>query len=230
MNIGVTNELRRTRIGALVATGYCTPIHEQPVHVREGIIKSWNASWVTLWPTVAKSIMKMTKLLFAQTSPLLLELNGYSGITEDYRPSEAFDFNFMQFEAGSEVETIDTDVVIVGSGCGGAVCAKVLSEAGHKVIVVDKGYYFPPSQLPMTFEAAGEYLYEAKGALQNASGTMPILAGSCWGGGGTVNWSASLQPQGFVRQEWAEEGLGFFLTQEFQHCLDRVSDFSEFFS
>lgn len=51
---------------------------------------------------------------------------------------------------------------------------------------------------------------------------MGILSGSNWGGGGTINWSVSLQPQGYVRQEWANEGLDFFTTQEFQHCLDRV--------
>lgn len=51
---------------------------------------------------------------------------------------------------------------------------------------------------------------------------MGIFSGSSWGGGGTINWSVSLQPQGYVRQEWANEGLDFFTTQEFQHCLDRV--------
>ncbi|KAK6950359.1 hypothetical protein Daesc_008685 [Daldinia eschscholtzii] len=166
-----------------------------------------------------------TKVCFAQTDPLLRELSGYTEVADDYKPGPSFDFDFMQFEAGIEIETIDTDVVIVGSGCGGAVCAKVLSEAGHKVIVVDKGYHFPPSQLPMTAEAGVKFLYEGNGALQSVDGSVTILAGSCWGGGGTVNWSVSLHPQGFLRQEWADQGLDFFTTQEFQHCIDRVCDF-----
>jgi choline dehydrogenase-like flavoprotein len=49
-----------------------------------------------------------------------------------------------------------------------------------------------------------------------------VTAGETWGGGGTVNWSASLQPQGFVRREWAAGGLPFFTSSEFQDSLDRV--------
>ncbi|MBE7180323.1 MAG: GMC family oxidoreductase N-terminal domain-containing protein [Terriglobus roseus] len=53
---------------------------------------------------------------------------------------------------------------------------------------------------------------------------MAIVAGQAWGGGGTVNWSASLQTQGYVRKEWADKGMPFFTSAEFQTCLDRVCD------
>ncbi|KAI1777630.1 long-chain fatty alcohol dehydrogenase [Hypoxylon cercidicola] len=223
--LGAVLSIIATRLGSLAGTGYYTPLHEQPVHVREAIIQSWNQSWVTVWPIIGKAILKMAKVSFAQADPLFLELIGYKEAPEDYRPGPSFEFDFMQFEAGHEIETVDTDVVIVGSGCGGAVCAKVLAEAGHRVVVVDKGYYFSTSQLPMATEAANEFLYEGNGMVQSADGSVTIVAGSCWGGGGSINWSVSLQPQGFVRQEWADQGLDFFMTQEFQHCLDRVCDF-----
>ena len=37
-----------------------------------------------------------------------------------------------------------------------------------------------------------------------------------------MNWSASLQTQGYVRQQWADTGLPFFTSLEFQQSLDRV--------
>ncbi|XXH05031.1 hypothetical protein Hte_011455 [Hypoxylon texense] len=223
--LGAVLSIIATRVGSLAGTGYYTPLQEQPVHVREAIIQSWNQSWLTVWPIIGKSILKMAKASFAQTDPFFMELVGYKEAPDDYRPGPSFPFDFLQFAAGREVATVETDVVVVGSGCGGAVCAKVLAEAGHRVLVVDKGYHFPAARLPMAAEAANEFLYEGGGVVQSADGSVTILAGSCWGGGGSVNWSVSLQPQGFVRQEWADQGLGFFTTQEFQHCLDRVCDF-----
>ncbi|KAI1768866.1 long-chain fatty alcohol dehydrogenase [Hypoxylon sp. FL1150] len=223
--LGTVLSVIATRLGSLAGTGYYTPLQEQPVRVREAIIQSWNQSWLTVWPVIGKSILKIAKAAFAQADPLFMELIGYKETPENYEPGPSFAFDFMQFASGSGIETVETDVVVVGSGCGGAVCAKVLAEAGHRVVVVDKGYYFPTSQLPMATEAASEFLYEGNGMLQSADGSVTVVAGSCWGGGGSINWSVSLQPQGFVRQEWADRGLGFFTTQEFQHCLDRVCDF-----
>ena len=170
-----------------------------------------------------KSMTVAAKNLWAKTSPTYHQLSGYSEVPPNYKPGPAFEYDFLQFAAGEEPEVIETDVVIVGSGCGGAVCAKNLAEAGHRVLVVEKGFYFPPSALPMTEEAGTAHLFEDGGGIFSDDGSIAITAGSVWGGGGTVNWSASLQLQGFVRKEWAQDrGLTFFETSEFQTCLDRV--------
>ncbi|KAI1149852.1 GMC oxidoreductase [Nemania diffusa] len=211
-----------TRMGALLATGYRLPVKEQPLHIREAILQSWGSSWTNILHRVADSFLSMGKMAFAQHDQLFRELSDYTDSMKDYKSGTAFDYKFIQFPVGDEPATLDVDVVIIGSGCGGGVCAKVLAEVGHDVLVVDKGYYFPPSQLPMTAHAANEFLYEGKAPLQSDDGSMGIVAGSNWGGGGTVNWSVSLQPQGYVRQEWANAGLDFFTTQEFQYCLDRI--------
>ncbi|KAI1338005.1 GMC oxidoreductase [Xylariaceae sp. FL0016] len=224
-----------SKLGSLAATGHCVPVAEQPLHIREDIMKAWDVAWLNIWPTVGLAFQKIAKASFAVTDQLFLEMSGYRRHMDDYKPGETFDYKFMQFPASPSSSSsgnddsepavvVDADVVIVGSGCGGAVCAKVLAEAGHSVVVVDKGYYFPPSELPMTTEAAQEWLYESGGAQQSVDGTISWVAGSNWGGGGSVNWSASLQLQGFVRQEWASKGLGFFASQEFQNCLDRVCE------
>lgn len=61
------------------------------------------------------------------------------------------------------------------------------------------------------------------GGMRNSDdSSIGVIAGQAFGGGGTVNWSASLQTQHFVRQEWAQGGLSFFTSSEFQKSLDRV--------
>jgi len=140
-----------------------------------------------------------------------------------YEPGPHYEYEFLQFPGGTEPVIVDTDVVIVGSGCGGGVCAKNLAEAGNRVLVADKAYYYPPSALPMSEEEGGIHLYDSGGAAITDDSSMSVVSGGSWGGGGTINWSASLQTQGYVRKEWAQDrGLTFFETAEFQSCLDRV--------
>lgn len=158
-----------------------------------------------------------------KTSPLWPQLTGFPKAPDHWKPGSHIEYDFIQIQAGTEPEVIETDVVIVGSGCGGAVCAKNLAEAGYKVLVVEKSYYYPPSRLPMTEEEGGPHLLENGGIELSDDSSIAVVAGSNWGGGGTINWSASLQTQGFVRKEWCEDrGLPFFGTAEFQTCLDRV--------
>ncbi|KAH7037665.1 GMC oxidoreductase [Microdochium trichocladiopsis] len=235
--LGGALDLMTRRTGSLLATGYWTPLHQQGLDTREAIIKSWQNAWTPVWPLLAKTFCTLARVSWAPTDPLFHKLSAYTDHVDDYIPGSEVDYRFLQFPPTAtstshdnddeEPAVIKTDIVIVGSGCGGGVAAKVLAEAGHKVVVVDKGYYFPPSHLPMAGEAGQQLLYEAGGSLQATNGATSLLAGSCWGGGGTVNWSASLAPQDFVRREWAGEpggGLAFFDTPAFQESIDRVCE------
>jgi len=159
------------------------------------------------------------------TSPLFRQVSGLEDAPPDWKPVDGPAYSFLQFEPGPEPEVIETDVVVVGSGCGGGVCAKILAEAGHQVVVVEKGYYFPPSQLPMPAEKGFRHLFER--ITNSDDGSVSLLAGSCWGGGGSVNWSVSLETQDYVRNEWAgDHGLSFFASKDYQECLDRVCEFA----
>lgn len=140
------------------------------------------------------------------------------------KAGKGYDYEFIQFPAGEETEEIETDVVIVGSGCGAGVCAKNLTEAGHRVIIVERAYHWTPEHLPMLDTEGPPHLYMSGGFISSDDSSTNIVAGQSWGGGGTVNWSASLQTQGYVRREWAAKGLPFFTSAEYQDSLDRVCD------
>lgn len=149
---------------------------------------------------------------------------GFPRVPVHGKPADGFEYQFLQFPPGEQPETLETDVVIIGSGCGGAVAAKNLAEAGHRVLVVEKSYHYPSKYFPMTQTNGMIHLFESGGSCVTDDGCMAVLAGSTWGGGGTVNWSASLQTQSYVRQEWADSGLPFFTSAEFQKSLDRVCE------
>lgn len=199
---------------------------EQSACRREEILQSWHKSWFFLWPVLGKAFTLIAKVSWAQSDPLLEQTCQYktSWANPQVKPGHAFSFDFLQFEPASEAAIVETDVVIVGSGCGGAVSAKVLAETGHQVLVVDRGYYFKPSELPISAENA-HYMMQGGGGMTTADGATVLVAGGVWGGGGSVNYGMSLQTPELVRQEWANEGLTEFTDSSFQESLDRVSSF-----
>ncbi|KAF0687500.1 Aste57867_20772 [Aphanomyces stellatus] len=123
---------------------------------------------------------------------------------------------------GQPIE-LDTDVVVIGSGAGGGVVAAQLAQAGHRVLVLEKANYSHPADADYK-ELEGIWrLFEASGMVASEDGSMSIFAGSAFGGGTYVNWSASLRPPPHVYNEWANEyKLPYFGTHAYQEAIDAV--------
>ncbi|KAI9690247.1 MAG: hypothetical protein M1822_009208 [Bathelium mastoideum] len=219
-----------SRTGALILTGSPVQIANQSLHARQAVLRRWSVSMIPSLRMLSRSLTSLTKLYWARTSPTLSRILAYPRTPVHGTPGKGFDFAFLQIPPAQPSkdgpEIIETDIVTVGSGCGAAVAAKNLSEAGHKVIVVDKAYHWPPEHLPMSEENAAVQLFMQGGTIISDDTMMNVIAGSAWGGGGTINWSASLQTQGFVRNEWSQppHNLSFFTSAAFQDSLDRVCE------
>ncbi|KAF2621453.1 long-chain fatty alcohol dehydrogenase [Macroventuria anomochaeta] len=211
-----------TRAGSFALTGYFTPISEQPVHIREAILRSWGSARLGTIRGLHRSLTVLSKQTWIKITPTLRRVLGVPRVPTGMIPGKGYDYEFIQFPPGDKPEVIETDVVVIGSGCGGAVCAKNLAEAGNRVLVVEKAYHWTPDHFPMSEADGWNHLFMNGAFISSDDTSTSIVAGQAWGGGGTVNWSASLQTQGYVRREWMERGLPFFTSAEFQESLDRV--------
>ena len=142
-------------------------------------------------------------------------------VDEPYNPQEPFPMLNARLTGETEIET---DVVVVGSGCGGGVVAATLAAAGHKVLVLEKGAYYPAETLPAKEGAAFKQLYEGGGIVITDTG-LTVLAGSTFGGGSTVNWACSLITPHYVREEWASKhGLTHMVGPEYSGAVAAVCE------
>ncbi|KAI7772317.1 hypothetical protein LZL87_007678 [Fusarium oxysporum] len=223
--IGTVCSLLGNRAGALPLTGYFTLFCDLSIQDRTLVLNSWQTSSLATFRVLFKQLSIIGKHVYLRSSTLFNEVVGFPSTPVGWHPVESYPFEFMQFNNSETHVQLDTDVVIVGSGCGAGVVARTMAMAGYRVLVVDKGHHYETSSLPLDQSAGYFHLFEQGGLVSSEDGSISTLAGACFGGGGTVNWSACLQPQNTVRDEWADQrGLGFFKSAKFQEHLDSVCE------
>ncbi|HEV2061293.1 MAG TPA: FAD-dependent oxidoreductase [Solirubrobacteraceae bacterium] len=122
-----------------------------------------------------------------------------------------------------EDTTLEADVVVVGSGAGGAVIAAKLAARGLKVVILEAGGYFNEADFNQVEVWAHQNLYWRGGPTPTGDMNVTLQAGFCLGGGTTVNWTNSLRTKEWVREQWASEhGLTDIASDAFDRHLDEV--------
>lgn len=124
----------------------------------------------------------------------------------------------------SQPTTLDTDVCVIGSGAGGGVVAAQLAAAGRTVLVLETGPADQAADFDQREIAGMQRLYHDQGTTATRDLSVAILAGSCIGGGTSINWQTSLHTPDFIRDEWADRsGVRAFGDDAFSRALDAVS-------
>lgn len=115
------------------------------------------------------------------------------------------------------------DVVVVGSGAGGAVTAYELARQGLKVVIVEAGPYIPSEEFSEDFTDSLERLYADHGAQANKDGDLLILQGKCVGGSTVVNGCVSFRTPDFILEDWQRDyGLTGLTVEEMTPYFERV--------
>lgn len=103
-------------------------------------------------------------------------------------------------------QVLDTDVVIVGSGAGGATLAAELAECGLDVVMVEEGRYYTTRDFTADASAAVRQLYRDGGATM-AIGDPPVLfqEGRAVGGSTVINGGMSWRTPERILERWRGE-------------------------
>ncbi len=121
----------------------------------------------------------------------------------------------------------EADVVIVGSGAGGAMAAEQLSLAGLKVIVLEMGSLYEGKDFKQQERWAYPALYQDGAGRKTLDQSIGILQGRTVGGSTTVNWTTSIRTPEKTLDYWRTE-FGSDLTSEnlapyFQQAEQRLN-------
>ncbi len=100
---------------------------------------------------------------------------------------------------------LKADVVIVGSGAGGAIAAYELASKGKKVIVLEAGPYVPSEKFSEMMAIAMGTLYQDHGGQSNTHGDISILQGACVGGSTVVNAALCFRTPDYYLDLWGRE-------------------------
>jgi len=189
---------------------------------RAHILRIWSDSPLELMRRAFQGVKRITLFLAYSKSPNptwgRFDFNGPPGA----QTSEPGVIRPMPISGPT---TLQTGVLIVGSGAGGGVIAGELSAAGYEVIVIEKGAHHDDMDFHGQELESNRDLFENSGALTTADVSMAVLAGSTLGGGTTINWMTSLRPPDFVLEEWERDfGFSGVTSAEYQRSLDAVCE------
>ena len=99
---------------------------------------------------------------------------------------------------------MECDVLVVGSGAGGAVVADALTAAGRDLVILEEGPFLDHERVPASLSESLSRMWRC-GGLTASIGNPPIpyVEGRCVGGGTEINTGIMQRTPDELLDEWA---------------------------
>ncbi len=193
-----------SRIGTLAVGGRPGRIADLDQEGREAFMRRLGGSSVPLKRTAFQDLKRLTLLLAygIEDSPWRAR-TGYVAPVPD-APS----LSRVSVRTPQPGETLEADVVVIGSGPGGGVTAAVMAGAGRRVLVLERATMVTEDRFGGPELDGLGALFLDRGLAATSDRWISIRAGSAVGGGSVVNWASSLRAPAAVRDEWRAAGVG----------------------
>lgn len=210
-----------TKPGALLLTGAAVPVSWLPPAAAEAVVQRWKSGRLPIHRQLSGIVITLATTSLYGYPCKEWDLIGYEGPLGNAPRAKKM---LSPIEISSD-ETIDCDVVIVGSGAGGGCAAAALAAAGLDVVVIEKGGYYAQSDFHHNESQAMREMYLYGGTLTTSDLGVRILAGSAVGGGTLVNYATAFKTPSYVLDEWAwTTGIEAFANGEIAESLDQVGE------
>lgn len=118
---------------------------------------------------------------------------------------------------------LEADVIVVGSGTGGAIAAYELARAGKKVIVLEAGNYVPSSDFKEDLADSMQRMFQDYALQTNATGDLILLQGAMVGGSSVVDATICERMPKAVFEQWQKDfGLDNISWEDMLAHYDKV--------
>lgn len=189
---------------------------EQPA--RETYLQRFAASPIGTKRTAFQDLKRLTLLLlYGLDGSPYRAMTGYVPPTPD-TPR----LNSVGVRTPSSGETVEADVVVIGSGAGGSVVAAELAAAGRSVVVLERAANVTEDRFGGGELEGLAALFLDRGLAATSDRGIAIRAGTAVGGGTVVNWSTSLRADPIVREEWRAAGIEDDLDEHYAAVEARI--------
>ena len=138
------------------------------------------------------------------SDPATFDSVGYRPFSKRGRPAKAIKRPALKALTPEQIptDTVDADLVVVGSGAGGSIVAYRMAEADRQVLVLEGGKYVPPSEFKEDEVVQLSQLYSDGALQQSRDFSFQILQGKCVGGSTTVNNAVCFDLPERVLEHW----------------------------
>jgi choline dehydrogenase-like flavoprotein len=174
------------------------PFHALDSVVQEGLLAAWEKSVILRGPVYALSLLLKSAhfdrphAAHGPRSELRMVARDDARLQARVTPAE-------DWRDG----TIECDVVVIGTGAGGAVVGRELAERGHAVVFVEEGRWLRKDDyLGGLINAQTQY---SRTAVALGSSPFPLMMGKLVGGSTAVNGGTCFRTPSTVLDEWCEE-------------------------
>lgn len=101
--------------------------------------------------------------------------------------------------------SFSADVIVVGTGAGGAVVGTELAESGRDVLFIEEGSWVSTDSFnPYSTESIPRLYRDAAATVIFGNPPIPYVEGRCVGGSTTINGGMAYRPPERVLEEWGE--------------------------
>jgi long-chain-alcohol oxidase len=220
-------DLWDSSIHSFIEVGHWVQFSELPQEDKYKVMLSWADSRLALRRAAFQALRKAMGFLYVMLPGEAGEINpvwaniGYPGPIGVQRPDAPRKLNVI---VPREEMGLKCDVCVIGSGAGGGVAAAALAAAGKEVIVLEAGGYFDDADFDGAELQGFQKLYAECGFASTRDHSVGFLAGECLGGGTVVNYCTSFRTPDEIREEWADEGVGWIGGSEYTKSLDAVCE------